>query len=303
MAIWNNNTCNSHREFYKKYGTTPLNAQGVNNISYADQLILQNIPNIVNSVNSIFLFIGQNVDSDGSSSSSKSSFSSGGAEQIKENIDKILNNYRDKGYDADNVDELEALLEVYEDKKVKNDDEFDRVNGLITDNNAAIGNIETDIDGLKDNILKLEGQIAACEENGGNASDLKLELNTAKEELKKAEKNLAELKETQKDLAAQKAVLDGDNKDLGNLEKDIQYLKTYMKQLKKAEGRDAINGLVNEATGNITDLIDKYNRNPGDTNLKDKLEKALKEYVINTENPSPTIVKYAELKFEIVKQQ
>ena len=44
--------------------------------------------------------------------------------------------------------------------------------------------------------------------------------------------------------------------------KDIQGLKAYMKQLKKAEGRDAINGLVNEDTGNITDLIDKYSKNP-----------------------------------------
>lgn len=300
MAIWNNNTCNSHREFYKKYGTTPLNAQGVNNLSYFDQYILQNGSKIVNS---IFLFIGQNVDFDGSSSSSKSSFSSGGAEEIQARIDEILNKYGDKGYDADNVDELEALLEVYEGEKVENDEKLNSVKEGINQNNIAIGNIETDIDGLKDNILKLEGQIAACEENSEEASNLKSELDAKKRDLAEAEKNLAALKEKQKDLAAQKAVLDDDNEDLEELGKDIQKLKTYMKQLKKAGGRDAINGLVNEATGNITDLIDKYNRNPGDTNLKDKLEGALKEYVYKTENPSPTIVKYAAIKFGIEKKQ
>ena len=198
MAIWNNNTCNSHREFYKQYGTTPLNAQGVNNLSITDQCFLNFAPTIVNS---IFQFIGQNVDFDGSSSSSSSS---GEAEVIQEEIDKILNNYRDKGYGVSTIDDLEALLEVNE----------------------------------------------------------------------------------------------GEN--LVGLEKDIQDLKTYMKQLKKAEGRDAIDELVNEATGNITDLIDKYNINPNDK-LKEKLRDALQEYVSNTENPSPTIVKYAAIKFGIEK--
>lgn len=294
MAIWNNNTCNSHREFYKQHGTTLLNAQGVNNLSYFDQYILQNGSNIVNS---IFLFIGQNVDFDGSSSSSSSS---GEAEVIQEQIDKILNNYRDKGYDADNVDELEALLEVYEDKKVKNDADLNSVNGLIDENNAKIETTKTVIKGLEGSISNLEREIAACEKNGEDASNLKSRLADEKRNLAEAEKNLAELKETQKDLAAQKAVLVNGNEDLKNLETDIQALKTYMKDLKKAGGRDAINGLVNEATGNITDLIDKYNKNPNDK-LKEKLRDALQEYVDKTENPSPTIVKYAKIKFGIEK--
>lgn len=296
MAIWNNNTCNSHREFYKQHGTTPLNAQGVHNLSYFDQFILQNG---VTLANSLFQFIGQNVDFDGSSSSSSSS---GDAEIIRGHIDKILNNYRDKGYDADNVDELEALLEVYEDNKVKNDDEFNRVNGLIANNDSEIKSTKTKINTLEGSISNLEREIDAREKNGEDTLELKSQLDAEKVNLQKAEDELTKLKENQKDLAAQKAVLDDENEDLKNLKTDIQKLKTYMKDLKKAEGRNAIEGLVNEDTGNITDLIDKYNRNPEDKKLEGKLKEALQKYVDNTENPSPTIVKYAEIKFKIVKQ-
>ena len=294
MAIWNNNTCNSHREFYNQHGTTPLNAQGVNHLNPFENYILSNGVNIAGS---IFQIIAQNVDSDGSSSSSSSS---GEAEVIQEQIDKILNKYRDKGYDADNVDELEALLEVYEGEKVENDEKLNSVKEDINKNNTEIESTKTGINKLEVNISNLERKIDDCKKDGSSTSALELELNTAKESLKEAEKKLAELKETQKDLAAQKAVLDDDNKDLENLETDIQNLKTYMKDLKKAEGRNAINGLVNEATGNITDLIDKYNKNPNDK-LKEKLIDALQEYVNGTENPSPTIVKYAKIKFSIEK--
>ena len=197
MAIWNNNTCNSHREFYKQYGTTPLNAQGVNNLNPFENYILSNGVKIAAS---IFQIIAQNVDSDGSSSSSSSS---GEAEIIKVDIDKILDKY--KGYEVSTIDDLEALLEVNEDE------------------------------------------------------------------------------------------------NLVGLEKDIQDLKTYMKRLKKAEGKDAIEEWVNEDTGNITDLINKYSRNPENERVKEKLEKALREYVNNTENPSKTIVKYAKDKFGIEK--
>ena len=153
-----------------------------------------------------------------------------------------------------------------------------------------------------DNISKLKTNIAVCEENGKDATNLKSQLDDEKRNLEEAEDELTKLKEKQKDLAAQKAVLDDDNKDLENLGDDIQDLKTYMKDLKKAEGRDAIDELVNEDTGNITDLIDKYNKNPNDTNLEKKLRDALDKYVNGTENPSPTIAKYAEIKFNIKKQ-
>ena len=161
MAIWNNNTCNSHREFYKQHGTTPLNAQGVNHLNPFENYILLNGVKIAASIaDSIFQIIDQNVDFGGSSSSSSSS---GVAEIIKVDIDKILDKYKDKGYEVSTIDDLEALLEVNEDE------------------------------------------------------------------------------------------------NLVGLEKDIQDLKTYMKRLKKAEGKDAIEEWVNEDTGNITDLI---NNNP-----------------------------------------
>ena len=306
MAIWNNNTCNSHREFYKKYGTTPLNAQGVNNISYADQLILQNVQNVPKMVTSIFQFIGQNVDFGGSSSSSKSSFSSGGAEEIQKRIGEIFDKY--KGYGVSTIDDLEALGEVQEIYN-KGQEENTKLEGAITDYSTTIDKCEQDIETNNSNISNFENEIKELENDEmSNGNDNTSKINELNEEIAKAKKAIEDAKQLQKDAEINKnnasakieknSELENPNLDLADLEKDIQGLKAYMKQLKKAEGRDAINGLVNEDTGNITDLIDKYSKNPENERVKGKLKEALEAYLSDdsNKNKNQSIVNYAKFK-------
>ena len=298
MAIWNNNTCNSHREFYKQYGTTPLNAQGVNHLNPFENCILSNGVNIAGS---IFQIIAQNVDSDGSSSSSSSS--SGEAEVIKEHIDEILDKYN-----VATIDDLEALGEVQEIYN-KGQEENIKLERAIGDYNTIINECDKNIATNNSNILNYKNEITELKSgetfNGNNNSikikELEAGIANAEKAIEDAEKKQKDA-ETNKNNAEAKieknSKLENPNLDLAGLEKDIQDLKTYMKQLKKAESKDAIEEWVNEDTGNIVDLIDKYGRNPENKRVKEKLKEALEEYFSDgsMENKNKSIVSYAKFK-------
>ena len=302
MAIWNNNTCNSHREFYNQHGTTLLNAQGVNHLNPFENYILSNGVNIAGS---IFQIIAQNVDSDGSSSSSSSS---GEAEIINEHIDEILDKYKDKGYEVSTIDDLEALGEVQEIYN-KGQEENTKLERAIIDYNTIINECDQNIATNNSNILNYKNEITELksdEKFNGNNNYIKIKELEA--EIAKAEKAIDDAEKKQKEAKTNKnnanakieknSKLKNPNLDLAELEKDIQDLKTYMKDLKKAEGKDAIDQLVNEDTGNITDLIDKYSRNPENERVKGKLKEALEEYLSDDSNKNQSIVSYAKFKAE-----
>ena len=149
-------------------------------------------------------------------------------------------------------------------------------------------------------------ELKSDEKFNGNNNYIKIKELEA--EIAKAEKAIDDAEKKQKEAETSKnnadakieknSKLKNPNLDLAELEKDIQDLKTYMKQLKKAEGKDAIKELVNEDTGNITDLIDKYGRNPENKRVKEKLKEALKEYFSDgsMENKNKSIVNYAKFK-------
>lgn len=296
MAIWNNNTCNSHREFYKQYGTTPLNAQGAHNLSYFDQFILQNGATLANS---LFQFIGQNVDFSGSSSSAAST---GGAEVIQEHIDTILNKYS-----VSTIDDLEAKKEIQEayDNAQK---ENETLKVTIANCDETITNCDKTIETNEYIISTNESKIQELEALNHYDRSNSVEIDILRRGIKAAEKAIDDAKQKKTAAEADRKIaqdkvdknngLENTNFELADLEKDIQDLKVYMKQLKKAEGRDAIEELVNEDTGNITDLINKYNRNPENGRVKRKLKEALEKYLSDDsiENKNQSIVNYAKFK-------
>ena len=281
MAIWNNNTCNSHREFYNKYGTTWFNAQGVHNLSYFDQYILQNGKTIAYS---LFKFIGQNVDFDGSSSSSSSS---GDAEIIKEHIDKILDKYNVK-----TIDDLEALGEVQEIYN-KGQEENTELKGAITDYSTTIDECEQNIATNNSNILDFKNEIKELENDEiSNGKDNSSKINELKAEIAKAEKAIEDAEKKQKEAEISKnnaeakieknSKLENPNLDLADLDEDIQNLKTYMKHLKKAEGKVAIEELVNELEAATEKVAEHEKTIEGleaeKVDLKAKLEEAEKRF-------------------------
>lgn len=88
--------------------------------------------------------------------------------------------------------------------------------------------------------------------------------------------------------------------ELKSLKQDIDALKSLISQLKKAEGKDAIEGLTNNETDNIANLIrdlrKEQTKNPNSDKakkIKEQLEEALRKYVNNSSNNNLTFINYA----------
>ena len=257
----------------------------------------------------------------GSSSAVESdAITAANAEQIKADIQAIYDKYKEQG--VTNISDLEAYLqsrcdeadtniktlekniktnnEVIEDKTKRNkkiDTRLGELNTLLGTGEgsitAQINSIDTQIQEAKNNgkdTIKLEAEKKEL-------TAKKQQLETEKKDLEKEKSdNTNEIIKAQNSLGVDKPLLT----EFQVIQNDIEDLKTLSKQLKKAEGRDAIESLTNDDTANITNLIKKMN-NAQITGNKDKeakckkeLEEALKEYVKNPDNKNKTILKYAE---------
>ena len=83
------------------------------------------------------------------------------------------------------------------------------------------------------------------------------------------------------------------------IQKDIKDLNFLSKELKKAEGTDVIETLVNDETANIASLIKKIraakSAKSGElADLEKQLNEALKKYVQNPENKNPAYLNLAK---------
>jgi len=256
----------------------------------------------------------------GSSAVESDANAAANAEQIRADIDSILAKYKEQG--VTDISDLEAYLQSLCDIKDTNIQTLEKNiktnNSVVEDKTKRNKKIETRLvelntllgDGegsINSQIADIDTQIKTAKENGEDTTKLeakKKDLKAQKEKLETEKKTLEDEKlRNNEEISKANIALEKDKPILAEfqaIQDDIDDLKTLSKQLKKAEGKDAIESLTNDDTSNITNLIKKMNNAQisGDKEkegkYKKELEKALKEYVKNPENKNKTILMYAE---------
>ncbi len=271
----------------------------------------------------------------GSSGAQDSKVKAATAQQIKSEIQTILTAHKTKKTGVDEaqeqtyaqlgittVDDLEAYLEsrysetgtniqtleaniqnnnnVVSTKTARNQEIGTRIRDIETRLGSGEGSIAKDLENIKS--LKEEATAkgdstnsAYLEEQESKLEQEKIALETEKTKLEK-EKTDNENEINEANIAIQKdtALLN----EFKAIQKDIDDLKTLSKQLKKAEGKDAIEDLTNDKTADIVDLLSDYNKETDPTKKekrKEKLVKALQEYVnSNPTTPNKTIMTLAK---------
>lgn len=242
------------------------------------------------------------------------------AEQIKADIQAIYDKYKDQG--VTNISDLEAYLQSKCDEADTNIKTLEKNiktnNNVIEEKNKRNEKIDTKLGELNKLLGDGEGSINAqinsidtkiqqAKINGEDTTKLEAnrkELTEKKQELENEKRNL-ELEKTNNNSEITKAQgsLDVDKPLLTEfqaIQDDIDDLNALSEQLKKAEGRDAIESLTNGDTANITNLIKEMNNAQinGDAEkankYKKELKEALQEYVKNPDNKNKTILNYAK---------
>lgn len=238
----------------------------------------------------------------GTSSSGGSAGSSKVAEQVKDEIQKILDKY--KNQNIENVSDLEMLLES---KQEEADASIQTLTTRVAENKGKLNGLTSQyatnaqtLSSITPEALKLQ------QDNVLNALD-----SEGKKRLDELVKQLKELIRQQKQLSNEIKTLEGQIqtdetllKELEAIKKDVDSLNNYVKQLDKLEGKEPIDDYVNANTANITNLIkslkDAENTIPKDNKkieqIETNLKNSLQEYVDNG-GKNKTILNYAETKF------
>lgn len=158
------------------------------------------------------------------------------AKEMQDRLDSILKNNK-----VSSVDGLSVNLET---KKM------------------TLDNLTTQLTSIEQNQVKLQYELQMLKSLNNDDPAIKLNPNRITEietELKKIE-----------ELKTQKATLE---KEIAALENDIKNAKSLVKSIKKAEGKDVIENMLNENTGSIASLLKKSNkaREKGDHEKAKKL--------------------------------
>lgn len=183
-----------------------------------------------------------------------------------------------------------ANLKVVEDKKAAKSKElngvtkeYDKKSAKLANVTATISQNNAKIDDYKVQIKNLQS-LSGNDNKDSKIEELKADIRALEEENKKltAEQKELETEVGEKgSLTTQKANLEGEintlnneistlsekvktvkelDNEIQNIEVDLKKLDDLKKQLKKAEGKDAIENLTNDETGDITKLIKKLNK-------------------------------------------
>ena len=245
------------------------------------------------SLPSIFFSLLENYtpsETSGSSSSrEKSPVDEAVAEQIKGEIDHILNSEWNNG--AKSVDDLYANIEVFNNEIKENESFISQLNSdnatLSAENTALLNEIKT-----------LESEPIF---NQNDYSKIQLQINAKQRQI---QANNEKIKENEKNIKTGNALIQQRTERIKAIQYDIKKLESLMKQLKKAEGRDAIEHLTNDETAEISNLIKKYRKADGEkkNKIEEELKNALQEYVNNPENTNITFINFARDNFNITKK-
>ena len=317
MVHWQNSTTYKDiKKFERESGFSYADYNRMNNPCYGQQgfgaTIAMAAPSIFLSLTSKladkFLDGGSGaLDSDAAASRT--------AEEIKADIQAILDKYKDE-----NVTSVEDLEKLLKEKSKETDINLENLEKNISNNTQVVDQktarnqeIDTELanlavllgpteQGYDAQMNVISEQIKQAEASGSDTSKLQAELENLKSQKTQAEAkqkeleaektaNTAEIEKAQKAMETDKATYS----EFEAIQKDIDDLNFLSKELKKAEGTDVIETLVNDETANIASLIKRIDANPEEKeDLENQLNEALKKYVQNPENKNPAYLNLAK---------
>ena len=319
MVHWQNSTAYKDiKKFERESGFSYADYNRMNNPCYGQNqgvgaAIAMAVPSIFMTV---MTKLAENSSNGGSGALDSDAAASRSAEEIKADIQAIFDKYKDE-----NVTSVEDLEKLLKEKSKDTDINLENLEKNISKNTQVVDKKTArnqEIDAELANLAVLLGpteqgydaqmnviseQIKQAEASGSNTSKLQAELEDlkyqktqaeAKQKELEAEKtaNTAEIEKAQKAMETDKATYS----EFEAIQKDIKDLNFLSKELKKAEGTDVIETLVNDETANIKGLLDKIkNAKPEEkADLEKQLDEALKKYVQNPENKNPTYLNLAK---------
>lgn len=167
------------------------------------------------------------------------------AKELRSNIDEILNKYQ-----ASTTADIQAKLNVAE--------TYEKKLGEYNDKNAELKEATANVESLTKQLNKLK-----------NSSNQPTDYKKVEADLQKAIEEQQKLEKEVKDLEAETTALSEEitaTESADTIRKDLANLYKYEKQLKRAEGRDAIEKLKNPETEEIVKLVGKLKKAKADKN-------------------------------------
>ena len=167
------------------------------------------------------------------------------AKELRSNIDEILNKYQ-----ASATADIQAKLNVAE--------TYEKKLGEYNDKNAELTKATANVESLTKQLNKLK-----------NSSNQSTDYKKVEADLQKAIEKQQKLEKEVKDLEAETTALSEEitaTESADTIRRDLANLYKYEKQLKRAEGRDAIEKLKNPETEEIVKLVGKLKKAKADKN-------------------------------------
>ena len=187
------------------------------------------------------------------------------SEEVQKNIDDTFSKVKESGFECSTISDVELQLEnLVQEKEQINNVTIPNIDNDLNECKNEIQVLESDNSSLKARISVLKNDIDLLSKTSGT-EDVRKKLN---EELKAAEQLLRnntdiivglnraiEIANIEKNTATEEIVKIDAN--INTLKSALADLNLYEAQLKKAEGRDAIEKLSNDETENITEILKK----------------------------------------------
>ena len=220
-----------------------------------------------------------------------SSDSSIDSQEVQKNIDKTFANLKESKFECSTISDIELQLEnLVQEKDKISTQTIPAIDKDLNFYNENIQILTKENSLLEASIVDLTNQIDLLEnspDEKGHLASLKKQLEEAVQKLRDnnqiilASNHGIELSNAEKELATEKiAEIDA---NINTLKSALADLNLYEAQLKKAEGRDAIEKLSNDDTENITKILKKLKT--ADDSKKSKyqsqLDDAIKDYYNN----------------------
>lgn len=240
------------KEAHKEYRAAYLRQNGMPETSYGFGSLLtmslsQQLPNLIAG--------GVNIACNKAERNSEDLY----PEEIQEEINEIL-----KKYDSADISTVELKQGEYNNLISRAEQDETKADNTIKQCEAQIGKLKTDLEALE--------SLPADHPDRAQIADIQNKIKEIEHQKEDAEIQAEEAKNIKTGLQT----------NLQTLEKDLKDLHYLEKQLKKADGREAMEKYTNDDTENITGILTKLNKakdNPEkEAKLKDDLKKSLEEY-------------------------
>lgn len=214
--------------------------------------------------------------------------------EIQGDIDKVFEDLKGKGLECASISDVELQIQMLNGEKNKlSTQTVPSLENNIAGNQETVTNLTAVQGGLAATIKSLKAEKNNPEVTVERLAAIDAQIGDAEYEYTENEKKIeqlnAQIESDNKSLAESNARIEKIDADISVLDDALIDLKELERQLKKADGRDAIENLTNEDTADISDILKqiKSAQANGDSakvgKLQEKLEKAIEKYYENHE--------------------